>query len=135
MAEDAGGEFGEEIDVFVAVGVPQMRAVALDHRQRERLGIDRRPRVAAGQSGAGFLVQLKAFRVARAVLLLRLGQRRGKVDVGGVARAHRLSSVAAPGLARSGAAWRGSQPPIPCSREIFLGAALSRNKWLIGRNS
>ena len=94
MAEKAGGEFGKEIDVFVAVGVPQMRAVAPHHRQRERLGIDRRAGVAAGQGGAGLLVQREAPRVARAVLLLRLGERGGEVDIRGMARAHRLSSVA-----------------------------------------
>ena len=94
----------EEIDVFVAVGVPQMRAVAFHHRQRERLGVDRRARVAAGQRGAGVLVQREALRVARAVLLLRLGERGGEVDIRGTSSGRdRLSSGgASPVLARSG---------------------------------
>ena len=36
MAENAGGEFAEEIDVFVPVEVPQTRSLASRHRQRER---------------------------------------------------------------------------------------------------
>ncbi len=94
MAEDSGGELAEEIDVFVAVGVPQMRALALHHRQRERLDKDRRAGVAAGQRGAGLLVLREALWVARAVLLLRLSERRGDIDIGGVGRTHRVSSGA-----------------------------------------
>ena len=76
MAVEPGGEFAEEIGVFVAVGIPQMRALALDHGQRKRLGIDRRARVAAGQRRARGLVLRAAFRVARGVKLLGLARAR-----------------------------------------------------------
>ena len=91
MAVQAGGELRQEIDIFMAVEVPQMGALAPRHRQRERLDKDRRTGVAAGQRGAGLLVLREALRVARAVHLLRLAERRGDVDIGGMIRAHRLS--------------------------------------------
>jgi len=91
MAEQPGGELGEEIDVFVPVEVPKMRPLALRHRQRKRIDKDRGSRVAAGQRGAGRFVLRQAFRVARAIELLRLGKRGGNIDIGWVRRAHRLS--------------------------------------------
>ena len=92
MAEQPGGELAEEIDIFVAVEIPQMRTFAARHSQRERIDKDRRAGVAAGQRGARFLILREALRVARAVELLRLGERRGDIDIGGMIRAHRPSS-------------------------------------------
>ena len=74
MAIEAGSELAEEIDVFVVVDIPQMRALAARHRDRERLGIDRRTGVAAGQCGAGFLVLREALRVAGVVELRGLAK-------------------------------------------------------------
>ena len=64
MAEHPGGELAQEIDVFVAVDIPQMRALAARHRQWERIDEDRRAGIAAGHRGTGILVLRKALRVA-----------------------------------------------------------------------
>ena len=96
MAEQPGGELAEEIDVFVAIDIPQMRALAARHRQRERIDEDRRAGIAAGHCGAGFLILREALRVARAVELLCLGERGSDIDIGGMIRSHRLSSNGCP---------------------------------------
>ncbi len=84
VAVEAGGELGEEIGVLMAVSIPQMRALALDHGERKRLGIDRRAGVATGQRLARLFVERRTLRVARAILLLGFLERGGDVDIGGV---------------------------------------------------
>ena len=75
MAVKPGGELAEEIGVFVPVSIPQMRTLALHHRQRERLGIDRRARVAARHRGASrFVERGRLFGLRVAVLLLGFGK-------------------------------------------------------------
>src|SRR5262249_21913881 len=46
MTKDSGGELAEEIDIFVAVEIPQPRALSAHHRQRKRVDMDCRAGIA-----------------------------------------------------------------------------------------
>ena len=74
MAIDSGGELAEEIDVFVPVEVPQPRLLAAHHRQRKRVDMDRRARVAPRHRRARRAMLGEALRVASPIKLLGLHQ-------------------------------------------------------------
>src|SRR6266478_8347747 len=96
MPIDPGGKLAEEIGVFVAVEVPQPRALPTHHRQRERVDMDRRAGVAARHSGAGITVLGEAFGMALPIKLLRLCERGRDVNVGGMGRTQLPSFAGAP---------------------------------------
>jgi hypothetical protein len=57
MPVEAGGVLAEEVEVLVAVGVPDASAFAADDRERERRHMEDAPRVAAGHEAGPLLVQ------------------------------------------------------------------------------
>ena len=67
MAEEPGGEFAEEIDIAVAVGVPQPAALAANDAERERRIEQRAAGIAAGHHLAGRCVVATTLRIGRRV--------------------------------------------------------------------
>ena len=67
MAVDTGGELAQEIEVFVAVGIPQPASLAADDAERKRIVEKRRPGVAARKERRGGVEALDALRIPRRV--------------------------------------------------------------------